>query len=63
MTYAELEQQVAGLTEQQTCPVCRDTGLITCPCHMSRTEDGWCWWCDSPDLPAQILCPCQHLTA
>lgn len=60
----KLTALVQNLTEDQTCPVCKDKSLIRCPDHLVRKdEDGWCTECDTPDAkPGMITCPCQHLS-
>lgn len=52
--------EAQALTETDTCPTCRDRGLMTCPSHMTKVDaDGWCTTCDSPDVPDEVPCICQ----
>ena len=52
--------EAQALTETDTCPICKNTGLMICPSHMTTTgEGGWCGTCDSPDVPEDVTCICQ----
>jgi hypothetical protein len=48
-----LEAEVNGWDGRGKCPVCKDRGLVSCPCR--GHED--CGYCDGE---GEITCPCQN---